>query len=121
MSQTLAVYAHENCANWIKDSCFLFEKIVWKDKNAPIYQAGSCRPAENKACDYFRKAVLPAAPQDIVDKYGRFDLMAPADANSVRVCPDCGELLAYRQRVCFLCQKSRRKVTYRKSRKVTGR
>jgi len=88
-----------------------------------------CTVERGSRCAYFESAVLPTA-DDIGLKeavYAAYEKQVDIVNNGglerepIRLCPDCGAELKPRQRYCDMCGKRRRRQSYRKTRRQTGR
>ena len=113
MSVSLGNFARRHCANYnTTNGCYLTEKVDWSVE-PPKATAGPCLVAEGKPCSYFKRSILPArdVPQKIRGDYYFIDssIMVP----TARTCPECGETLPPRRRVCEKCCRKRRKSSNR--------
>ena len=125
-------FAKRECANIRKDgSCLGFQAEGLIDIGIPVTPREKCllshRPI--KPCQYFEKCVLPLADQASpksnpglqAQRLEARRIYLTVRAKEIpevglRTCPDCGGLLAKRQRTCTKCARNRRLASYRKRR-----
>ena len=130
---TLYQLAKEECGNFQGDkSCLGICAEGLLDRSAPATPRDKCvfpeRPIQ--PCRYFEQCVMPLATQPD-SAGGRIDgnkragwaearrrylkarkVMVPVE--KMRCCPDCGNPLAKRQRVCATCAQKRRRENQRR-------
>jgi len=130
--------ARQECSNMMPDgSCMGIRAEGLTDASISAVPLERCLLSEKplKPCRYFEQCVLPLADQPDsaggrisgskragwieARKLYPFTLARDARRAKVRACPDCGEPLAKRQRVCKSCQKKRRIESYRQYRQTT--
>ena len=120
-NMSLASYAKANCANYnTGHGCFATE-VVDTVKEPPEVQHGRCLVAQGKPCEYFRKALLPAAngPSEVRKCYAAIDNVV--ELKEARPCPECGAGLKHRQRICDRCRRKRVRDRVRRHRRKIGK
>jgi len=114
-SSRLRSFVKDNCCNFFADRCAV------ADEQGCVVMAGG-------RCGWFETSVLPDATRqkgatrlldDIQNNYaiGRAPRSVTSARENVRPCPDCGQPLAARRRVCEPCATLRRRTAYREAKR----
>jgi len=124
--------ARQECSNYQSDgSCLGIQPEGLTDPSVPMVPLDRCLLSTKpiKPCRFFEKCVLPLADQpdsaggriDGAKRAGWLEAQMKYLAarkktvpeTKLRTCPDCGDPLAKRQRVCEKCSKKRRRDSQR--------
>ena len=115
---------YRSVAALVKGECCGFRPNKY---SPPTYCCNFSRPCtlmgeDRERCTWFERCLLPIAPKAVAGEYGRAfpacagvqrRVQAEHGAMTDRECPDCGGLLAKRQRVCGECRERRERVARR--------
>ena len=123
---TLLKLVEEQCCNLVGGKCLGVDLFGKRFKNEEstiiIYQypyefeyknSGDCWIKENKPCDFFKKCVLPLAPE-LSEKYRKID----SSIKEAKRCSNCGNKIGNNERKCTICKRKARRLRNRKFRGV---
>jgi hypothetical protein len=112
IDKTLHNFIVLECCNFVRNSC------VGVSSTGMFNNTGICVVIgeEPKHCDYFKDCVIPTSKHrmcynEILNKYS--DVDNTIKRVKIRTC-QCGSKLDKGERLCSLCKKTKRKLSFRK-------
>jgi hypothetical protein len=92
----------------------VYTTIIYQYPYELVYEnSGDCRIIENKPCNYFKKYILPSAPE-LSEEYREIE--SSLQVKETKRC-NCGNKIDSNERKCITCKASTRRLRNRRFRR----
>ena len=109
MAKRLITYARENCCNFnLREGFMPHQSVTWSEP--PKVTVSDCQVLK-KRCDWFEKAVLPVAPDEIKEQYRKAHPEIHQIAGPDKVCRQCGRQVGHGKQLCPDCRRKNRQAS----------